>query len=98
MSEKKSKMDREKIIKDVKIGGDILMYVGSAGLVKPHIQKAKENENGLLGSCSTGAGIILSAALGSVASGVFNKVVDKVVDFWDDVKPKEETEIEEESE
>lgn len=86
---KKKKMDREKIIKYAKTGGDILMYVGSASLMIPQIQKSKETNNGILGTCGTFAGIVLSAGLGGLASGVFNTLVDKTVDFWDDVKPKE---------
>lgn len=89
---KKKKDSRENIIKGVKTGGDILMYIGSAGLMMPQIQRSKENQNGLLGACATGAGAILSVGLGKLASTVFNTVVDKAVDFWDDVKPKDEEE------
>ena len=85
-------MNRDTVIKNVKTGGNILMYVGSAALMMPQIQRAKENQNGILGCCATGAGIVLAAGLGGIASSFLNKIVDKAINFWDDVKPKEEEE------
>lgn len=78
---------RRRRIQNVKTGGDLMMYIGSAGLLIPMIRKAKENQNGLMGICATGAGAILSVGLGNVASKIFNKTVDKVSDFWEDAKP-----------
>lgn len=78
---------RRKRIRAVKTGGDIVMYVGSAGLMVPVIKRAQENQSGLMGMCAAGAGIILAAGLGNIASRMFEKTVDKVIDFWDDVKP-----------
>lgn len=78
---------RKKRIQNVKAGGDLMMYIGSAGLLIPMIRKAKENQNSLMGICATGAGAILSVGLGNMASKIFNKTVDKVSDFWEDVKP-----------
>jgi hypothetical protein len=95
--EKKKKLNRDKLVKNVKTGGDILMYVGSAALMMPQIQKSKENQNALLGAAATGTGIILAAGLGSLASSVLNKAVDKVINFWDDVKPKEDEKVDEAS-
>ena len=79
---------REKIIKNVKRGGSIVMYIGTAGLISPMVRRARETQNGAMGVCSTGAGVVLSAGVGKLASDIFGKVVDKVVDFWDDVKPQ----------
>lgn len=79
---------REKRIQNVKTAGNLMMYIGSAGLLIPMIRNAKQNQNSIMGICATGAGAILSVGLGSVASKVLNKTVDKVVDFWDDVNPK----------
>ena len=92
-TEKKTTQDpdkarREKILKNVKLGGSLLMYIGSAGLMNPLIKEARQNQSGPMKACSFGAGTILSLGLGSVASKVFNKLVDKTVDFYDDVKPK----------
>lgn len=63
------------------------MYIGSAGLMIPLIRKAREQESGVMGICAAGAGTILAIGLGNVASKILEKTVDKVVDFWDDVKP-----------
>lgn len=82
---------REKILKNVKTGGDLLMYIGSAGLMNPLIRDARQDQNGAMKLCSFGAGAILSLGLGSIASKVFNKLVDKTVDFYDDVKPKKKS-------
>ena len=65
------------------------MYIGSAALAMPVIQKAREKNNGLMGICALGAGAIISIGVGKMASNIFNKTVDKVYDFIDDVKPKE---------
>ncbi len=64
------------------------MYAGAAGLMIPQIQKAKENQNGLLGLCSVGTGAILAIGLGNIACGFLHKAIDKVADFWSDVKGK----------
>lgn len=78
---------RQRRIQNVKTGGDLVMYVGSAGLMMPLIQKAKQNQNGIMGLCATGAGAVLSIGLGNIASRILNKTIDKVVDLWDDIKP-----------
>lgn len=83
---------RERIIRNVKRGGSVVMYVGTAGLISPMVRKARETQNGAMGICSTGAGVVLSAGIGKLASDIFGKVVDKVVDFWDDVKPQKTSE------
>lgn len=80
---------RKKHIKNVKTGGDLMMYVGSAGLMIPMIRKAREQENGVMGICAAGAGAVLAIGLGNIASNILNKTIDKVVDFWNDVKPGE---------
>ena len=92
------KQKRERLLKNVKLGGDLLMYIGSAGLMNPIIRDARVNQSGPMRACSFGAGTILSLGLGSLASKVFNKLVDKTVEFYDDVKPKaSDTEEEQEN-
>ena len=81
-------MERTRLIKGIKNVGDLIMYIGSAAITIPAINKAKENQNGFMGSCATGAGAMLSVGLGKAASNIFNKVVDKVADFVDDVTPE----------
>ena len=63
------------------------MYIGSAAMTIPMIQRARENQNGLMGSCAIGAGTMISIGIGKMASNILNKAIDKTVDFWDDVKP-----------
>lgn len=63
------------------------MYVGCAGLMMPMMHNAKEKQNPLIGMSAVGAGTILSIGLGKIASNILNKSIDKVVDFWDEVKP-----------
>lgn len=89
---------RDRRIQNVKTGGDLMMYIGSAGLLIPVIRKAKENQNPIMNICATGAGAILSVGLGNMASKLFNKTLDKVVDFWDDVKPSGPAENKQEAE
>jgi len=78
---------RSRRIRNIKTGGDLIMYIGSAGLMIPFIKKSQENQNGLMGACTAGAGAIIAIGLGNLTSKLLNKTVDKVVDFWDDVKP-----------
>ena len=93
----KSRRDRRnRTIQNVKTGGDLIMYIGRAALTIPAVQKARENQNGLMGACAIGAGAIISMGLGKLTSNIFHKVVDKAVDFWDDVKPAEKPEENEE--
>ena len=66
-----------------------MMYIGSASLVMPFVQKAREDHNSVMGACAMGAGVILSIGLGNFASKLLNQTIDKAVEFWDDVKPKE---------
>lgn len=78
---------RKKRIKNIKTGGDLMMYVGSAALMSPFIRRAQQEQNGVMGICATCAGAVLTIGMGNVASKILEKTIDKVVDFWDDVKP-----------
>lgn len=82
------RVKRDKTIQTIKNGGSLIMYIGSAGLVSPMIQNARKEQNGAMQICTIGAGAVVSMGVGAFASSVFGKIVDKVVDFWDDVKPK----------
>lgn len=78
---------RKKRIRTAKIGGDMMMYVGSAALMRPFIAKAQETNNGIMSACATAAGTVLTLGIGNMASKVLERTIDKVVAFWDDVKP-----------
>lgn len=87
---RRRRTDREeRRVRNVKTGGDILMYVGTAALLRPCIQRAKETNNGLLGGCATLAGAALAIGLGGIASNFLNKIIDKGMSFWDEVKPQD---------
>lgn len=92
--ETSSKSNREKWIENIKLGGDLIMYIGSAALASSVLRKTRENQNGLMSACAVGTGAMLSIGAGKVASNILNKVVDKTVHFIDDVKPKEKTDEE----
>lgn len=81
--------NRDKLIEGIKTGGSIMMYIGSAALATSAVRKAKENNNALMSACAIGTSAMLSIGAGKVASNIFNKVVDKTVDFIDDVNTKE---------
>lgn len=86
---------KEKWIKNIKTGGSLIMHIGSAGLMIPMIRKSRENQSGVMKACSTGAGAVLAMGMGRVASKILSKVVDKAADFWNDVKPQEKEEANE---
>ncbi len=90
--------NRDRIVKNIKTGGSMVMYIGSAGLMTPVIRNSQQNQNGAMNICSFGAGAVLSMGLGAVASKMFGKLVDKALDFWDDVKPKHDDEKDDEHE
>ena len=64
-----------------------MMYIGSASLMIPMIRKAKESQNGIMGTCAMGAGAVLAIGLGNAATKILNKTIDNAIDFWEDVKP-----------
>ena len=64
-----------------------MMYVGAAALMRPVIQRAQQEQNGIMGLCATCAGAVITIGIGNAASKILEKTIDKCVDFWDDVKP-----------
>ena len=83
-----SMADKEKIIKNVKRGGTVMVYVGTANLVRPFVNKAREDQNGAMQACTIFGGTVLSLGIAKIANKWMNTMVDKVVDFIEDVKPK----------
>ena len=86
MSDKSSTSSREKWIRGIKTGGNLLMYIGSAALAN----SASPREGAVMSACATGTSAMLSIGAGKMASGIFNKVVDKAVEFIDDINPKDD--------
>lgn len=85
-------MDRTKVIKNIKDGGSLAIYVGTASLLKPYISNGNENRTAVGKVCSVAGGTVISLGVANWASKFFGKVVDEVVDFIDDVKPKKKNE------
>ena len=86
--------DREKTINNIKTGGSMAIYVGTASILKPIIKERNQERNALTKVCSYISGTVISCGISHVASRWFGNIVDKVVDFIDDVKTpkkKEET-------
>ena len=86
--------DREKIIKNIKTGGNLMMYVGSAGLMNQFVRKAQEQSNPVMNSCILASGTVLSLGLGKIASSWPEKAIDEGITFIDDVKHPEKKETE----
>ena len=89
---------RDKWVETGKLCGDLIMYIGSAAIASSAVRKVKENSNGLMGACATGTGAVLSVGAGKIASNILNKIIDKTVAFFDDVKPEEKKTVTEDEE
>lgn len=85
--------DRNKIIENIKKGGSLAIYVGTASLMKPIITNGNENRSAVSKVCAVGTGAVISCGISSYASKFFAKMVDTVADFIDDVKPKKNSEV-----
>jgi len=84
--------DKEKVVKDIKAGGSMAIYLGTASIIKPIIKEHSQERNAVTKICSVISGTVISCGISHIASKWFSKLVDKVSDFVDDVKhPKKET-------
>lgn len=85
--------DKDNIVKNIKTGGSMAIYVGTASIMKPIIQQHNQERNAVTKLCSLVSGTVISCGVSHVASKWFGKLVDKVADFIDDVKhPKKKEE------
>jgi len=78
--------DRMKLINNIKTGGSMAIYVGTASIIKPIIQEHNKNRNAVTKICSVVSGTVISCGISNIASKWFGKMVDKVTNFYDDVK------------
>ena len=78
--------NRSKIIKDIKTGGSMAIYVGTASIIKPIIKQHNQERNAVTKLCSIFSGTVISCGISAMASKWFGRIVDKVADFVDDVK------------
>lgn len=84
--------DRNKIIRNIKDGGTLVIYVGTASLMKPYITRDNAQRGAVGKVCSTVAGATASIGVAEFASRIFNRVVDEVAGFIEDVTKKKNKE------
>lgn len=74
------------LVKNIKTGGSMAIYIGTASIMKPIIKEHNQDRNAVTKLCSVVSGTVISCGISHVASKWFSKIVDKVADFIDDVK------------
>ena len=74
------------IVKNIKNGGSMAIYIGTASIMKPIIREHNQERNGLTKFCSIVSGTVISCGVSHIASKWWGRMVDKVVEFIDDVK------------
>lgn len=79
--------DRSKVIQNIKNGGSLVIYIGTASLMRPLISKDNENRNAVGKVSAFASGTVISCGIASWASKFFGKMVDGVADFLEDIKP-----------
>lgn len=85
--------DKDKLVSNIKTGGSMAIYVGTASILKPIIKQYNQDRNAVTKMCSYVSGTVISCGISHIASQWFGKLVDKVSDFIDDVKnPKKKEE------
>lgn len=77
-------MDKDKISKNIKNGGSVAIYIGTASIVKPIVKRHQIERNPFSQICSTFAGTVISCGISSVASKWFGTAVDKVINTLDE--------------
>lgn len=87
-------MENKDIIRNIKAGGSMVIYVGTASIMKPIIREHNKERNAVTRVCSVVSGTVISCGVSHIASKWFGKLVDKVADFIDDVKSPKKKESE----
>ena len=80
--------DRKKLVRDIKTGGSIAIYIGTASIFRPFIKQQNQGKGSFTKLCSVFSGGVISCGVSAIASKWFNKAVDKVAEFIDDVNPE----------
>lgn len=83
---------KNKIRENIKKAGSIVIYIGTASLMRPYITRDNENRNAVGKACAFASGTVISCGISASASKFFGKMVDKVADFIEDVKPPKKKE------
>lgn len=84
--------DKNKIVKSIKDGGALVIYVGTASLMKPYIVRDNDERSSVGKVCGTVAGAAASFGIAEFACRAFNKIVDEVTEFVDDIRGKKSPE------
>lgn len=85
--------DKNKLVSNIKTGGSMAIYIGTASIIRPIIKEHNQDRNPVTKLCSYVSGTVISCGISHIASRWFGKLVDKVYDFVDDVKnPKKKEE------
>jgi len=82
--------DRNKIVKNIKDGGALVIYVGTASLMKPYITRDNDERSAVGKVCGTVAGAAASFGIAGFACKAFNKIVDEVDHFIEDISGKKD--------
>ena len=86
--------DKDNLVSNIKTGGSMAIYVGTASILKPIIKQHNQDRNAVTKICSYVSGTVISCGISHIASQWFGKIVDKVADFIDDVKNPKKKESE----
>lgn len=86
--------DKDKLVSNIKTGGSMAIYVGTASIMKPIIKQHNQDRNAVTKFCSVVSGTVISCGISHIASKWFGNIVDKVADFIDDVKHPKKKESE----
>ena len=78
--------NKDSIVKTIKTGGSMAIYVGTASIIKPVIKQYNQDRNAVTKVCSVFSGTVMSCGVSHIASKWFGKLVDKVYDFIEDVR------------
>lgn len=78
--------DKAKIVNNIKTGGSMAIYIGTASIMKPIIKNHNQDRNPMTKLCSVVSGTVISCGVSHIASQWFGNIVDKIADFLDDVK------------
>ena len=86
--------DKDKIVNNIKTGGSMAIYIGTASIMKPIIKEHNQDRNPVTKLCTVMSGTVISCGISHIASKWVGKIVDKVADFVDDVKHPKKKESE----
>ena len=78
--------DKSNLVKNIKTGGSMAIYVGTASIIRPIIREHAAERNAVTKFCSVVSGTVISCGVSHIASKWFGKLVDKVDAFFNDVK------------